>query len=125
MSFAHSARKVRDPALTPWRRLSSLRGCVSSFCWLTGLPYRATLDRLGLTWTRAVPSDPPTDAFLRVTLDGLERERNRYLAALRGWEMRRARAKMRGGRHLSRAEADVRAVLRERVAAAIAPADAG
>lgn len=112
MSFAYHARKARDPARTPWARLSSLRACVSTFCWLTGLPYRDTLVRLGLTWTKSLPSDPPTDAFLRATLDELERARNRYLAALRGWEMRRVRAKQRGGRQPARAEREALARLR-------------
>ena len=122
MSFASAARRVRDPGLTPWRRLSALRGCVSSFCWLTGLPYRATLERLGITWMIGRPSDPPTDAFLRRTLEALERERNRYLSGLRTFELRRVRAKMRGGRQLSRDERSYLAVLRERVDAALAPA---
>ena len=122
MSFTYHARRARDPALTPWRRLSHLRGCVSSFCFLTRLPYRATLERLGLTWTISRPSDPPTDAFLRRTLDALERERNRYLAGLRTFELRRVRAKMRGGRQPSRDERGFLAALRERVDAATGPA---
>lgn len=116
MSFDYHARKVRDPARTPWARLSSLRACVSSFCWLTRLPYRDMLERLGLTWRSDVPRDPPADEFLRRTLDALERERNVYLAALRGWEMRRVRAKLRGNRQLSRAERDALAELRQRIA---------
>lgn len=122
MSFASCARKVRDPDRSPWLRLSSLRGCVASFCWLTKLPYRATLERLGITWTTSLPSAPPTDAFLRRTLDALEIERNRYLAGLRGFETRRIRVKARGGRQLSRRERDALAALRDRADAAIAPA---
>lgn len=125
MSFASHARAARDPDRTPWRRLSSLRACVSSFCWLTGLSYRATLERLGLTWTRARPSDPPTDAFLRRTLDDLERARNVYLAGLRGFETRRVRAKLRGARQLSRGERDALAQLRARVHPGAAPVPRG
>ncbi len=121
MSFTYYARRARDPDRSPWQRLSSLRACVTSFCWLTRSPYRDTLERLGLTWTRAIPRDPPTDAFLRRTLDRLERERNLYLGSLRGWETRRVRAKMRGGRHLSRADAEVREGLRQRAQAGLAP----
>lgn len=122
MSFVSDARSVRDPALGPWRRLAKLRGCVRSFSFLAGLSYRTTLERLGITWTLQRPSDPPTDAFLRRTLDALERERNRYLAGLRGFETRRVRAKMRGGRQLSRDERGFLAVLRARAEAAVAPA---
>ncbi|HEX6908954.1 MAG TPA: hypothetical protein VF142_01085 [Longimicrobium sp.] len=122
MSFDQHARKVRDPNRSPWRRLSSLRGCVSRFCRLTRLPYRDTLEGLGLAWS-PVPRDPPTDDVLRRTLDGLERARNRYLSALRGWETRRVRAKLRGGRRLSRAEADALAELRQRILPG-APGDA-
>lgn len=112
MSFASAARQVRDPGLSPWLRLNSLRGCVASFCWLTGLSYRATLDRLGLAWTPRPPADPPEEAFFRRTLDALERERNVYLAGLRGFELRRVRGKMRGNRQLSRAERDALSALR-------------
>lgn len=121
MSFASSAREVRDPALPLWRRYSGLRGCVRSFSFLTGRSYNATLERLGLTWSIVRPADPPTDAFLRGTLDLLERERNRYLAGLRGFELRRVRAKMRGRRQLSRAERDGLAALRAAVDAALVP----
>ena len=125
MSFASCARKVRDPDRSPRLRLSSLRGCVSSFCFLTKLPYRATLERLGIAWTILLPSDPPTDAFLRRTLDALEIERNRYLARLRGFETRRIRVKSRGGRQLSRRERDALAALRDRANDALAPAVPG
>jgi hypothetical protein len=121
MSFASSARQVRDPALPLWRRYSALRGCVASFSFLTQRSYNATLERLGLRWSVVRPADPPTDEFLRRTLDLLERERNRYLAGLRTFELRRVRAKMRGRRQPSRAERDGLAALRERVDAALAP----
>jgi hypothetical protein len=119
MSFPYSARRARDPHRPVWRRLASLRGCVASFCWLTGLSYRATVERLGLDWTPLIPRDPPTDAFLRRTLDALERERNLYLDVLRGFGVRRVRAKLRGGRQLSRAERDALAELRSRAEAAV------
>jgi hypothetical protein len=122
MSFAYHARRARDPARSPWLRMSSVKACASCFCRLTGQPFRATLERLGLTWTPAIPRDPPDDAYLRHTLDALERERNVYLARLRGWEARRIRAKLRGGRHLSRAERTVLAELRERAGAGLASA---
>ena len=119
MSFASSAREVRDPALPIWTRYSALRGCVRSFSFLTRRSYVGTLERLGLTWSRTRPADPPTDAFLRRTLDALERERNLYLAGLRSFELRRVRAKMRGRRQLSRDERSGLAALRERVDAAV------
>lgn len=122
MSFTSAARIVRDPGLPVWHRLSALRGCVRSFAFLTGTSYNATLERLGITWSSLRPSDPPTDAFLRRTLDGLERERNLYLAGLRVFETRRIRTKMRGGRQLSRDERSFLAALRERAADAIRPA---
>jgi hypothetical protein len=125
MSFPYYARRARDPERHAWRRLSSLRACVSSFCWLTGLPYRATLERLGLTWTRAIPAPPPTDAFLRATLDDLERARNVYLDGLRSLERRRLLVKLRGGRQLSRAERGAFAELRERALIGAAGKSAG
>ncbi|HST61698.1 MAG TPA: hypothetical protein VLK84_23565 [Longimicrobium sp.] len=121
MSFLSSARKVRDPDLPLWKRYSALRGCVASFSFLTQRSYNGTLERLGLTWSIVRPADPPTDAFLRRTLDLLERERSRYLAGLRGFELRRVRAKMRGRRQLSRAERAALASLREGVDAALVP----
>jgi hypothetical protein len=121
MSFASGARQVRDPALPLWRRYSALRGCVASFSFLTRRSYNATLERLGLTWSIVRPADPPTDEFLRRTVDLLERERNRYLAGLRTFELRRVRAKMRGRRQPCRAERDGLAALGERVDAALVP----
>ncbi|HEX2093759.1 MAG TPA: hypothetical protein VHG28_15260 [Longimicrobiaceae bacterium] len=114
MSFSYHARKVRDRTRPPWQRLSNLRSCVSSFCWLTGHPYRATLERLELVWLPWQPRDPPSDEFLQGTLEALERERNRYLEGLRAFERRRIRAKHRGDRQLSKAErARLRGLLRE------------
>jgi hypothetical protein len=110
MSFNYHARRVRDGGRPPWRRLSDLRACVSSYCWLTGAGYRRMLEYLQLDHSPEVPRDPPTDEFLRRTLDEVERERSRYLERLRGFERKRIRAKMRGNRQLSAAE---RAVLRE------------
>jgi hypothetical protein len=121
MSFLSSARKVRDPNLPLWKRYSALRGCVASFSFLTKQSYNSLLERLGLTWSVLRPAPPPTDAFLRRTLDRLERERTLYLAGLRSFELRRVRAKMRGRRQLSRAERDALAELRQRVDAGIAP----
>jgi hypothetical protein len=121
MSFLSSARKVRDPDLPLWKRYSALRGCVVSFSFLTKQSYNGTLERLGLTWSVLRPADPPTDEFLRRTLDRLERERTLYLAGLRSFELRRVRAKMRGRRQLSRAERDALAELRRRADAGIAP----
>lgn len=121
MSFLSSARKVRDPDLPLWKRYSALRGCVVSFSFLTKQSYNGTLERLGLTWSVLRPADPPTDEFLRRTLDRLERERTLYLAGLRSFELRRVRAKMRGRRQLSRAERAALAELRERADAGIAP----
>lgn len=120
MSFLSSARKVRDPDLPLWKRYSALRGCVVSFSFLTKRSYTGTLERLGLTWSVLRPADPPTDEFLRRTLDLLERERTLYLAGLRSFELRRVRAKMRGRRQLSRAERAALAELRRRVDAGIA-----
>lgn len=104
MSFNYHARRVRDPDHPVWRRLSSLRACVRSYCRLTGESFDGTSAALGLEFSRNAPADPPTDAFLRRTLDRVERERNRYLDRLRAWERKRFRAKSLGNRQLSRAE---------------------
>jgi hypothetical protein len=119
MPFPRSARQARDPDTSVWLRMSALKGCVASFCGLTGLSFRATLERLGLTWTPVIPRDPPADAWLRRTLDALERERNIYLDALRALEHKRVRAKLRGARQLSRVDRAVRAELRQRAEAAV------
>lgn len=121
MSFLSSARKVRDPDLPLWKRYSALRGCVVSFSFLTKQSYNGILERLGLTWSVLRPADPPTDEFLRRTLDRLERERTLYLAGLRSFELRRVRAKMRGRRQLSRADRDALAELRQRAEAGTVP----
>lgn len=110
MSFNYHARRVRDAGRPPWRRLSSLRACVSSYCWLTGARYRQMLEYLELDHSLQVPREPPTDEFLRRKLDEVERERSWYLERLRGFERKRIRAKMRGNRQLSTAE---RTALRE------------
>lgn len=110
MSFNYHARRVRDGGRSPWQRLSALRACVSSYCWLTGARYRHMLEYLRLDHSPMVPRDPPSDAFLRRTLDEVERERSLYLERLRVFERKRVRAKMRGGRQLSTAE---RTALRE------------
>lgn len=110
MSFGYHARRVRDPDRPPWRRLSSLRACVSSYCRLTGAGYRRMLAYLDLEHSEQIPRDPPSDEFLRRTLDQVERERARYLERLRAFERRRIRAKLRGNRQLSTAE---RTLLRE------------
>ena len=125
MSFTSSARDVRDPALPTWRRYSALRGCVRSFSFLTRRSYLGTLERLGLTWSVLRPEEPPSDAFLRRTLDLLERERNLYLVRLRSFELRRVRAKMRGRRQLSRVDQATLAVLRESVDAGLVPIPRG
>lgn len=115
MSFREHAEKARIPDRGIWRRLSAVRACVASFCWLTRLPYRATLERLGLNWSIVVPSPPPTEAFLADVLAAVERERSRYLVGLAEFEgMRRAR-KTAGKRQLSAEEARMLADLRASV----------
>lgn len=104
MSFNYQARRVRDPGHPVWLRLSSLRACVRSYCRLTGESFDAMAASLGLRFSRDVPGDPPTDEFLRRTLDRVERERNRYLDRLRTFEKKRFRAKSRGSRQLSAGE---------------------
>jgi hypothetical protein len=104
MSFNYHARRVRDSGRPPWRRLSSLRACVASYSWLTRTSYRRLLAHLDLEFPDGVPRDPPTDEFLRRTLDQLERARNEYLERLRVFERKRIRAKMQGNRQLSNAE---------------------
>lgn len=104
MSFNYHARRVRDPNHPQWRRLSSLRACVRSYCTLTGTGYTNFSTYLGLDFPFDPQRPPPTDAFLRRALDEVERERNRYLERLRVFERRRVLAKTRGNRQLSTAE---------------------
>lgn len=110
MSFHYHARRVRDPGRGPWRRLSSLRACVRSYCRLTRTSYPRMLVCLGLEIPWDPRSQPPLDEHMRRALDQVERARNRYLDRLRVLERRRACAKRRGNRQLSSAE---RAALRE------------
>lgn len=114
MSFPSSARQVRDPECSIWLRLSSLRGCVASFCWLTGLKYRATLVEMGLD-PESVRGGVPTAAFLLGTLDALEAERARYLERLREFEGARILAKAKGDRQLSNAERAALLRIREEI----------
>ena len=104
MSFNYQARQVRDPAHPPWLRLSALRACVRRFCTLTGGKYASVSAYLGIDFLFEPGREPPTDEFLRRTLDQVERERSVSLDRLRGFEKKRIRAKARGNRQLSTAE---------------------
>jgi hypothetical protein len=104
MSFNYQARRVRDPAHPVWLRLSSLRACVRSYCRLTGVSYADLSAHLGIGFDSVPPREPPDDAFLRRTMDQVQRERNVALDRLRGWERLRVRAKMKGNRQLSGVE---------------------
>lgn len=104
-SFQHSARKVRDPERSPWLRLSALRGCVSSFSWLTGQPYRATLVRFGISPEQVTA--PPGADFLLATLARIEAERDRYHAARAAFDAARRETKRGGGRQLSNTEREM------------------
>lgn len=114
MSFLQSARQVRDPEVSVWLRLSSLRGCVASLCWLTGLRYRATLVEIGID-PESIRGTVPTDAFLLATLDALEAERARYMERLSAFESHRIEAKEKGNRQLSNVERAVLLQMREEI----------
>lgn len=114
MSFSQSARQVRDPEVGVWLRLSSLRGCVASLCWLTGLKYRATLVEMGID-PESIRGTVPADAFLLETLDALETERARYLERRRAFEQTRIAAKGKGDRQLSNAERATLAQMRDEI----------
>ena len=101
-SFNHAARKVRDPQRSPWLRLSALRGCVSSFCWATGQPYRGTLVRFGISPEQVTA--PPDENFLLATLVRIEAERDRYHVARAVFDATRRESKRAGGRQLSNTE---------------------
>ncbi len=107
MSFPQAARQVRDPALDPRLRLSSLRHCAGLMGRRTGVGYPAGVerlyDRLGLTVGDRRPAVPPGEVMLAL-LDEMEAERARLLPRLRALERERALAKRRGHRQLSRAE---------------------
>lgn len=104
MSFNYQARQVRDPGHPPWLRLSALRACVRRYCTLTGGSYAHVGAHLGIDFPLEPGREPPTDEFLRRTLDRVERERGAVLERLRAFEQRRAGAKKRGNRQLSTAE---------------------
>ncbi|HEU4885322.1 MAG TPA: hypothetical protein VFT45_23950 [Longimicrobium sp.] len=104
MSFNDQARRVRDAGNTPWRRLSSLRACLRSYCRLSGASYENLSAYLEIDYWAQPRRLPPTPAFLRRTLDEIERERNRYLERRRLFERRRVLAKWRGNRQMSNAE---------------------
>jgi hypothetical protein len=104
MSFNYQARRVRDASYPDWRRLSSLRACLRSYCALSGASYANLCAYLEIDYWQEPRRLPPTPAFLRRTLDEIERERNRYLERLRVFERRRAFAKARGNRQMSNAE---------------------
>ena len=114
MSFSHAARQVRDPQRGIWLRLSALRGCVASFCWMTGLRYRAALVETGLD-PESVRRAVPTEAFLLGTLEALEIERARYMERLRDFERTRIAAKANGNRQLSSAERAALLRIREEI----------
>jgi hypothetical protein len=112
MSFHAHAADARDPRRDIWLRKSAAAACVSHLCRLTGLPYRATLERVGLTWSILVDRPPPTPEFLERMVAIVERERTRYLAGLAAFEAARRQAKPEGRRQLSNAERRVLAGLR-------------
>jgi hypothetical protein len=114
MSFGYYARRVRDPERGTWRRFSALRACVASFCWLTGVRYRTTLEALKLD-PESVRGAIPTDAFLLETLAALEMERARYLERLHDFESTRIDRKAKGNRQLSSAERAALLRLREEI----------
>ena len=114
MSFLSAARQVRDPERGTWLRLSALRGCVASFCWMTGLRYRATLAAMGLD-PESVRNAVPTEIFLLETLDALEAERARYMECLREFERTRIAAKAKGDRQLSSAERAALVAMRDEI----------
>lgn len=110
MSFNYLARQVRDAGHPPWLRLSALRACVRRFCRLTGGSYARVSAYLGIEFPYEPGREPPDDAFLRRTLDQVERERSWFLERLRAFEQKRVHAKVHGNRQLSTAE---RTALRE------------
>lgn len=125
MSFGEHVIDALDPERTLWHRMSAVKGCVASLSRLTGLPFRATLERLGLTWSIANPSPaPPTEAFLLDVLARVRRERARYLAALAPFEAARRARKAAGNRQMSSAERRALAALRDAIDLDRAEADA-
>ena len=95
MSFNYHARKVRNADLDIWIRWSNLHSCLSSVV----RPGSFQFWRRGLfgAWEIS-PENPPTHRQLTEALDRLTVQRNRRLDALRAYERRRIREKMRGKR---------------------------
>jgi hypothetical protein len=77
---------------------------VRSYCAFTGGSYTRVSACLELDVLYEPGRPPPTDEFLRRTLDPAERERNVSLQRLRAFQTRRVRARARGTRQLSAAE---------------------
>ena len=105
-SFNNYARKVRDPQQPLARRYCALISCVRLLAELTGRKFGQTRSgyaaRFGFGGLY-----PATQAQMLGALTAMERDRNLYLAALRAFERKRIRQKMRGQRHPRKADREI------------------
>ena len=103
MSFHSIARKMRQPQLSFTHRRSTFRALLESYCQFCrqshGAIYARFADEFGFDGDVADAGE----RLLRA-LDALEKERIQKLERLRVFDLKRAKAKMRGRRTLSKAE---------------------
>ena len=103
MSFNWYARKVRNATLGPGVRRSAFYSCLLRLSWMTHERFHETIARYDAQFH--FHARRTTEAPLLAALTAMERERNGILEKLRAFERKRMRAKMRGNRRLSAAEA--------------------
>jgi hypothetical protein len=98
------ARKVRDRRLDLRIRRCALNSCILRLAWLTRQRYLLTRDRFAARFSLDPPEELTEDQLLDA-LTAIEVERNRVLEKVRAFDRKRLRAKLRGRRQMSAAEA--------------------
>ena len=87
MSFNHYARKVRNPELSIWTRLSALRSCIRMLSVLTKESYHLAVtrfdNRFGFNRSKGDSLEPPLESDLLEALTAVEEERNLLLEKIR------------------------------------------
>jgi hypothetical protein len=81
MSFNHYARKVRDPNVSIWIRLSALRSCIRKLSSLTNESFSVAVERFNkrFDFNRSIKESseyPPVESHLLAALAEIETERN-------------------------------------------------
>ena len=103
MSFNNYANSVRNSSFSMNKRRSSLKQCIRLFSYLTNSSYNGICGKCDEI--AGVFSSAQTDDLnLHLILNKLIRSRNKYLEKLYAIERKRIRQKLRGQRHMNKAD---------------------